>query len=488
VKTALILTLFVICLNSSLCIGGDTFASAVPIDWMPYNDSGDTTTLTNTIANPSNDAFYVLNTPIPLSEFSVDLAGSSFDTYLRIYASDQTTQLWFNDDYNGTASALFNLNLSANTDYYICVEGYAANNGIYTMTITSDMFYLPIGAISNFAPIWGAGNIPIDTTISWDFGYNTETYDFFFDTVNPPVNKVVDNAIAGATGSYNPGLLNYGTVYYWQVISKSSNTLYEYESSVYWFTTAILPITTFPYSEAFSTYPPLGFGLSGTQRWMLSTSNGNPSPSVICPFNLFHIGNAAFITPCFDAQSITPVLLFDWSHFYNSSYPNDALEICISTDECVSWSQIWYRSGVDLDTSDGSGTATSFITEDIELIEYAGTSFNLRFNGISGSGYGPVLYFDNLCLINRSLIPATPQSIIITNSGNDVFLSWDEVSIDINGYPIFVDGYKVYANEEVDFVISESNLVGTAVSNTFLHPGASQHNRMFYKVVAVCNQ
>jgi hypothetical protein len=51
-----------------------------------------------------------------------------------------------------------------------------------------------------------------------------------------------------------------------------------------------------------------------------------------------------------------------------------------------------------------------------------------------------------------------------------------------------VDGYKVYANEEVDFVISESNLVGTAVSNTFLHPGASQHNRMFYKVVAVCNQ
>ena len=38
-------------------------------------------------------------------------------------------------------------------------------------------------------------------------------------------------------------------------------------------------------------------------------------------------------SPIFDVSNmVSPELLFDWSHQYNSFYPNDALEVLVSND------------------------------------------------------------------------------------------------------------------------------------------------------------
>ncbi|MEZ5197284.1 MAG: hypothetical protein R2764_13050 [Bacteroidales bacterium] len=46
----------------------------------------------------------------------------------------------------------------------------------------------------------------LDTDLTWNFGSNTDTYDVYFGTDNPPTTMVVSNAVSGGpTGSYDPG-------------------------------------------------------------------------------------------------------------------------------------------------------------------------------------------------------------------------------------------------------------------------------------------
>ena len=59
-KKLLVIFTFLIVLLSLYAIGGDTAATAVQVMTLPFNDTGDTTNLSNTIANSSNDAFIKL--------------------------------------------------------------------------------------------------------------------------------------------------------------------------------------------------------------------------------------------------------------------------------------------------------------------------------------------------------------------------------------------------------------------------------------------
>ncbi len=95
-------------------------------------------------------------------------------------------------------------------------------------------------AVSNPSPIDGAISVAVLPTITWDFGANTETYDLYFDTVNPPVAQVVTDGAAGATGSYTPSSdLSTNTTYYWYVLSKNSVARLTTDGSVYSFTTVL---------------------------------------------------------------------------------------------------------------------------------------------------------------------------------------------------------------------------------------------------------
>jgi len=88
---------------------------------------------------------------------------------------------------------------------------------------------------SSPSPSDGATNVPIDADLSWTGGDpdgDPVTYDVYFGTSSPP-SKVVSNQ-TGIT--YDPGILEYETLYYWQIVawddSDASN-----ESPIWSFTT-----------------------------------------------------------------------------------------------------------------------------------------------------------------------------------------------------------------------------------------------------------
>jgi hypothetical protein len=439
----MIISLFIMGLYA---IGGDTFGTAVQITELPYTDSGDTSTLTNSVANPSYDAIYRINSVLELTNVEVSMLNSSFDTYLWIYNADMTTVFASNDDYGESVmSYIGGLTLAANTDYYIICEGYSSNNGAYQLDVAADQTGLitsttvPV-TITDILPVNGAVNQALDTTISWTFGANTETYDVYFGTANPPVTMVVDNAVAGVTGTYDPGPLASGTTYYWKVVSRNTASRLETESSIKNFTTIFGAVTSYPYTQQFDTWPVPGWTLSGTRSWAPYTPAGTPIPSIYCNFWGWSTGNAVITTVEFDATGITPSLAFDWSHAYNSSYPNDAMRVSISTDAGLNWTEIWYRVGTAFESADGAGNTSpgTFVTEIVSLSAYANTTFMLQFDGISG--YGPDLYLDNVNIIDFNNPPA-PTTLVTPADGSIDQLTGGTIQWNSASY---ADGYDLY--------------------------------------------
>lgn len=130
---------------------------------------------------------------------------------------------------------------------YCSTDSVKADNNTWTISIT----YIPPGYPSkafNPVPENGAGYIATDVDLTWEFGTDTETYDLYFGTDNPPMTKVVENATAGDFGSYDPGMLDLTTTYYWQIVSKNSNGYTE--GDVWEFTTVCGTFDT-PFSEDF---------------------------------------------------------------------------------------------------------------------------------------------------------------------------------------------------------------------------------------------
>jgi len=103
-------------------------------------------------------------------------------------------------------------------------------------------------------PTQASFSIDIETDLQWTFGENTETYDVYFGTDNPPATMVVNNEAAGATGTYDPGTLEYNTTYYWQVVAKNSTNL-ETPGPVWEFTTTCDAFAV-PFSEDFNALIP----------------------------------------------------------------------------------------------------------------------------------------------------------------------------------------------------------------------------------------
>lgn len=146
------------------------------------------------------------------------------------------------------------------------------DNNSWTITI----HYIPPGypmQASNPIPSDEAIYIELDDDLTWDFGADTDTYDLYFGTDNPPTTLVVDNAAAGATGTYDPGAMNATETYYWQVDSRNTNG---YTSGQVWsFTTICGPYST-PFTEDFedATPPDLPY------CWTSIVNSSSPSAKV----------------------------------------------------------------------------------------------------------------------------------------------------------------------------------------------------------------
>ncbi|MBK9417329.1 MAG: hypothetical protein IPN62_08560 [Flavobacteriales bacterium] len=117
---------------------GNTLATAQSIASLPFSVSGLTVQgaqcFTNTNALQGNDRFFQLTTSECTTSLTIQLCETTGngDTYLRVYAADQTTVLFTDDDTEppgcteALSSSLTNITVLPNTTYYIAVEAFSA--------------------------------------------------------------------------------------------------------------------------------------------------------------------------------------------------------------------------------------------------------------------------------------------------------------------------------------------------------------------------
>ncbi len=131
--------------------GGEDCASAVPVNEpLPYNDGGDTSDNLDDYflgvwgdGCPFDDAapevVYIFR-PTANVVVTIDLSGSDYDTKMWVYQGtcDAVNVVACDDDGgDGLDSKISNLALTAGSDYFIIIDGYDDNSGVYTMLIST---------------------------------------------------------------------------------------------------------------------------------------------------------------------------------------------------------------------------------------------------------------------------------------------------------------------------------------------------------------
>ncbi len=267
------------------------------------------------------------------------------------------------------------------------------------------------GFAQNPVPANGSEGLPLDGNLAWDFGIDTDTYDLWLGPAGN-MTEVVTGAAAGTTGSYSYSGLTAGTDYEWKLVLHNTNTRFTTEGSTWTFRTQAGAISTFPWTEDFSVWPPVDWTFAGDRDW----AQHSASVSAYCHFWGWSDGIAQMITPpiAVPAQG-NYSFMFDWSSLYSATYPNDSLAVLISTDG-VNWTEIFSEVGPDLDSNDGAGNITpgTFVNYSYNLSAYAGQTVIVNF--YAASGYGPDVFIDNVSVMNVANPPGCTTSVAPTDT------------------------------------------------------------------------
>ena len=112
----------------------DTCATAIPVTCGSVVTGSTANGASNTEGNAAADVWYSYSGAA--GAITVSLCNNtSFDTYLRVYDACSGTQIASNDDSCGTQSQV-TFTADGTSTYYIMVEGYGSNTGIFEMAVT----------------------------------------------------------------------------------------------------------------------------------------------------------------------------------------------------------------------------------------------------------------------------------------------------------------------------------------------------------------
>ena len=230
------------------------------------------------------------------------------------------------------------------------------------------------------------------------------------------------------------------------------------------FSTPCVSFTTFPYLEEFNAWPPNCWDLSGGTQTCVHYNGTSAEAS----FWSWSAGEFAYMTsPVFDVSNMaSPELLFDWSHQYNSFYPNDALEVLISSDGGINWTQIWYKTATDLESNDGATTSSpgTFTNSGRITLSPFGNSILVRFN--FASGWGPDCFIDN---VEIKEAPQNDLGVVVADLPNAV--SGCDVDSSLVTATIFNFGYLPQTAFNVQYSLNGTPTVETVFDT--LQPGDS---------------
>ncbi len=221
------LLLLLILVQLSIAIfaeGGNSSTDATPIPGLPFSGSGNLIDNTDNNNERYRDEWWVLYTPHTITNLDIHPIYNGWDGYLFVYDSSLNLIASNDDGPDGYLDSQVILDLSPGETIYICIDEYSAisENPSYVLNVTTDNMWppLPPGPVTNAFPQDGAIDVPVNTTISWEFGYYTDSYDLYLGTTYPPT-SLVDSGnftgIVGDVGFFETNNLLYNTTYYWRI-------------------------------------------------------------------------------------------------------------------------------------------------------------------------------------------------------------------------------------------------------------------------------
>ena len=228
--------------------------------------------------------------------------------------------------------------LAYNTEYFWRVVPYNVKGDA---TVTNEWNFTTFdGVPTNPTPADDATNVANNVTLDWSDVNGALGYLITIGTTSG--GNDIANAVSCATSEYtHTSVWDYEQEYFWTVttvdaqgrevvvnnVSRIDNTRRISSSNrnvtgnEWSFTVMADPtIYSFPWVEEFSSWPPQNWDLTGGTVSWVSYNNSSAEAS----FWGWPGGNYAFLTtPPLEISTLSnPVLTFDWSHLYSSTYPD----------------------------------------------------------------------------------------------------------------------------------------------------------------------
>lgn len=136
-------------------LNGDTFSNPLTINSLPFSTEGNTNDYTHTVGYSSPDVIYQIYLSTPAYNVTISTNGSSFDTYLGVFNSEENQTHTDNNSGEGNNAELTGVNFNANTIYYVCVEGNYSSSGIYSLNLfVEGLEYLTLECNDSFGDGW----------------------------------------------------------------------------------------------------------------------------------------------------------------------------------------------------------------------------------------------------------------------------------------------------------------------------------------------
>ena len=159
-------------------------------------------------------------------ELELDTVQTTIRSDPFIFDYNTTTSEFIAVIYDTTLATIDTVKNSSILDFFFLGSGEPAI--LDAALSTQDASEIPVvinhqpNCPSNPSPAYGVTNQPVNVDLSWSGGDpdsgNAVTYDIYFGTSSPPPLAVSDYT----NSMYDPGPLNYGCTYFWQIVAKDN--------------------------------------------------------------------------------------------------------------------------------------------------------------------------------------------------------------------------------------------------------------------------
>ena len=341
--------------------------------------------------------------------------------------------------FNSTSSSINN-NKNCGNDQNFPPPSQTGYLNPYPSSLTNMRFYYNgTGPVTptNPVPADNATVVSVGTSLSWQLGANTTSYDLWFGTNPQSLSLVVSNAAVAAAGTYSytpPALLADSTWFYWKVIAKNGT---QQESSPLWKFKTEVVIDQFPYfqgfedSTVFNTYPV-------QSAWVITPDvswyqyNAQQHSGQLCAKSSWYTsGNEAILRSPKVLLPANHTISFYWKNTNaNKSSTHDTTYFEVTGNGGQTW--------VKVDTLAPATGSSSYIQRIHSLNAFAGNNCFFRFRHRTDNSAGADnVYLDDISIYQAGGAPTlsvTPPNQNVTSpAGSTQFtvtttVAWTAVS------------------------------------------------------------